>query len=98
MIKRTMRQNEKVMRTAGKAMGGLAYALGLGRGAKKAKKVTKKRRPRTAAEHKASVQQGKYMGTMHSLSKSNRGKVKAMRKKSGIGAAIKLAGKLARKK
>lgn len=56
----------------------------------------RKRRPRTAAEKKASKLQGTYMGKTHALHFRDRAKVKAMRKKAGVVKAIQLATKLAK--
>jgi hypothetical protein len=57
---------------------------------------TGRRRPRLSAEQRSALKlQGKYMGTMRGLKAAHQARVKAVRKTSGIRAAIKLAQKLA---
>lgn len=70
-------------------------------GPKNAKKVTRrvaaakrKRRPQTPAQQKANQLQGKYMGTIRLLSAAAKARIKALRKKDGVVAAIKLAQQL----
>jgi len=61
-------------------------------------RVTKRRRKRriSAATRKMYQQQGRYMAAVRNISKEARAKVKAIREKSGIRAAIAAAKKMAR--
>jgi DNA repair exonuclease SbcCD ATPase subunit len=64
----------------------------LGRRAKTAKLATKRRKPRiSAATRKMYQQQGRYMAAVRQLPKGDRAKVKAIREKSGVRAAIAAA-------
>ena len=64
----------------------------IGRRAKKAKLATKRRKPRiSAATRKIYQQQGRYMAAVRQLPKADRAKVKAIRGKSGVRAAIAAA-------
>lgn len=66
----------------------------VGKPAKKAKKAKKAKRVATPAQQKARKLQGSYMGGLRALSKKNQEQVKALRVKSGVEAAVKLAVKL----
>jgi hypothetical protein len=64
----------------------------VGRQAKAAKLSTKRRKPTiSAATRKIYQQQGRYMAALRQLSKADRAKIKAIREKSGVRAAIAAA-------
>jgi hypothetical protein len=64
----------------------------IGRRAKTAKRSTNRRKPRiSAATRKIYQQQGRYMAAVRLLSKADRVKIKAIREKSGVRAAIAAA-------
>jgi len=64
----------------------------IGRKAKAAKRRAKRRKPKiSAATRKLYQQQGRYMAAVRQLSKADRAKVKAIREKSGVRAAIAAA-------
>jgi hypothetical protein len=66
--------------------------LAIGQRAKTAKRLTKRRKPRISpATRKMYQQQGRYMAAVRQLSKADRAKVKAIREKSGVRAAIAAA-------
>lgn len=56
----------------------------------------RRRRRLTAADRARLKVQGEYLGLVRHLSVKNRGRVKAVRAKSGYGAAIKMARRMAR--
>jgi hypothetical protein len=68
----------------------------LGR-AKTAEKGSRRKKPVSAARRKQMAEHGAYLGSVRPLSKANRAKVKAIRQRSGIQAAIAHAKKLAAK-
>jgi len=69
----------------------------VGRKAKAAKLPTKRRKPRiSAATRKLRQQQGRYMAALRPLTKEQRAKIKAIRAKAGVQAAISAAKKMAR--
>jgi len=60
--------------------------------------ISSRRRPRLSASQRSFLKlQGRYMGTMRALSRIDQAKVKAVRKRSGIQAAISRAQRLAAK-
>jgi hypothetical protein len=64
----------------------------IARRAKTAKRLTKRRKPRISpATRKKYQAQGRYMAAVRSLSKESRAKIKAIRERSGINAAITAA-------
>ena len=64
----------------------------LGSTAKAAKRAAKRRKPRiSAATRKMYQQQGRYMAAVRQLPKADRAKIKAIREKSGVRAAIAAA-------
>jgi hypothetical protein len=69
----------------------------IGRKAKAAKRPTKRRTRRiSAATRKLYQQQGRYMAAVRQLPKADRAKIKAIREKSGVRAAIAAAKMMAR--
>jgi len=69
----------------------------IGRRAKAAKRPTKRRRPKiSTATRKLYQQQGRYMAVVRQLPKTARAKIKAIREKSGVRAAISAAKRMAR--
>jgi hypothetical protein len=60
------------------------------------KRAARKRRRLSAARHAALKLHGQYLGFVRPLSKANRAKVKAIREKSGIKAAIAAARRMAK--
>jgi hypothetical protein len=71
--------------------------LAIGRRAKTAKRLTKRRKPRISpATRKMYQQQGRYMAAVRQLPKADRAKVKAIREDSGVRAAIAAAKKMAK--
>jgi hypothetical protein len=60
------------------------------------RKVRKARRRMTAARRAALKVHGKYLGHIRTLSKADRAKIKAIRSKSGVRAAIGAARKMAK--
>lgn len=64
-----------------------------------AQKAVTRRKPKrrvTPARRAAMKLHGKYLGTIRPLSKANRARVKAIREKSGVRAAIAVAKRMAR--
>jgi hypothetical protein len=69
----------------------------IGRREKVAKRPTKRRKPKiSAATRKIYQQQGRYMAALRPLPKAARAKIKAIREKSGVRAAIAAAKKMAK--
>lgn len=74
-------------------------ALGVGakrgpgrpKGLTKAASPKKKRKPQSAAQRKANKLQGQYLGNIRLLSAAAKAKVKAVRVKDGVEAAIRMA-------
>jgi hypothetical protein len=61
------------------------------------KRMAARRKPRiSAATRKIYQQQGRYMAALRNLSKEQRAKIKAIREKSGVRAAIAAARKMAK--
>jgi len=68
----------------------------MGRKAKSAGRPSKRRKPKiSAATRKLYQQQGRYMAAVRQLPKADRAKVKAIREKSGVRAAIAAAKRMA---
>jgi hypothetical protein len=61
-----------------------------------ARKTPKARRAISRAQQTARRAQGRYLGAIRQLSKQARARVKAIRAKSGVDAAIRAAAKMAR--
>ena len=57
-------------------------------------KASRRKKPVSAARRKQMAEHGAYLGSIRQLSKTNREKVKAIRQKSGVKAAITHAKKL----
>jgi hypothetical protein len=71
--------------------------LAIGRRAKAAKRLTKRRKPRISpATRKKYQAQGRYMAAVRNLAKESRAKVKAIRERSGVNAAIAAAKRMAK--
>ena len=64
-------------------------------GPKRTKEGSRRKKPVSVARRKQMAEHGAYLGAVRRLSKANRAKVKAIRQKSGVQAAISHAKKLA---
>jgi hypothetical protein len=71
--------------------------LAIGRKTKAASRPTRRRKRRiSAATRKLYQQQGRYMAAVRRLPKADRAKVRAIREKSGVRAAIAAAKRMAK--
>lgn len=91
-VTRALKRREKMIRELRERLATLERGVsgGIGRKVRPAR-VRKHRKPISAARKAAMKAHGRYLGSIRPLSKSNRTKVKAIRQKEGVHAAIKAA-------
>ena len=95
-VERALGQREKLIREIRDRMAALGGAAA--EGFRRAEKTSRKprRKAASAATRAARKAQGQYMAAVRRLSKSARKEIKAIRKKSGVRAAIAKAKRMAR--
>lgn len=109
-VRKALQRRDRLIRALRSSLAALEHGVGrlgrqfkdspfpmVSRRAKPAKFPVARRKPRiSAATRKMYQQQGRYMAALRPLSKQQRAKIKAVREKSGVQAAIAAARRLAR--
>ncbi len=96
-LAREIRSIRTSFRRLASSFGKIAPLLAASTGPQEGSNGRTRRKPRLSADQRRALKlQGKYMGTMRGLSPTLRNKVKKIRAKRGIRAAIAAAARLAR--
>jgi hypothetical protein len=101
-LARALERREKMVSELRARLASLGESSGNGRRRGRRKKRARQTRPRKAAKRISKRQraarqaQGRYLGAIRRLSKADRAKIKAIREKSGVRAAIAAANKMAK--